>query len=60
MCSRYLENLHSLGMLCPNLLQMDTLLLCLGLEYIPIYCVSRGIYVYDKNFEENNDEVQTR
>ena len=46
--------------LCPDLLLIDTLLLCLALEYIPIYCVSRGIYVYDENFEENNDDVQTR
>ena len=58
MCDRRVEIMTLF--LCPDLLQIDTLLLCLALEYIPIYCVSRGIYVYDKNFEENNDEVQTR
>ena len=46
--------------LCPDFLKIDTLLLCLTLAYIPIYCVSSEIHVYDENRKNKNDGVQTK
>ena len=46
--------------LCPDFLKIDTLLLCLTLAYIPIYCVSSGTRVYDEYHKDKNDGVQTK
>ena len=46
-------------LLCPDFLQIDTLLLCLTLAYIPIYCVSSEIHVYDEYRMDKKDYVQT-
>ena len=46
--------------LCPDFLQIDTLLLCLTLAYIPIYCVSSEIQVNDEYRMDKNDDAQTK
>ena len=46
--------------LCPDFLKINTLLLCLTLAYIPIYCVSSGTHVYDEYHKDKNDGVQTK
>ena len=43
--------------LCPDFLQINTLLLCFTLAYIPIYCVGSVIHVYEEYCKDRNDGV---